>query len=174
MSVFIFFFPGFSLCVSWTLEPVSQQHLEAASSYFAVEGWPGSMRREGRKRIFLNLLRSGAWTVSTAHSMFVSIPCRPVGDPSRPVSMPCQMMCWVTVSSLRRPRLEERGKNTSCKPLVLCQPSHSRGKSWGQSVGRVSISQAVEMKTRLLQNVYFIVARSCFLRLREGAGARFH
>lgn len=150
------------------------------------------MRGEGGRRVFLNLQGEFApaqhlgcpwrvepagrlvWVVSSGNSVSVPIPCRPVGDPSRPVSMPCRMMCWAAVSSSRRPRLGERGKNTSCKPVVLCKPSDSRCKSWGQSIGRVNISQSVEMKTRLLQNVCFVVARSCFLRLREGVGARFH
>lgn len=142
----------------------------------------------GRRRVFLNLaagwvctnsaarlsLKSGAcwelvWIVSTGNSMFASIPCRPVGDPSRPVSMPCRTMCWAAVSSLRRPRLGEKGKDTSCKPAVLGKPSHCRWTSWGQSIDRFSISQGVEMKTRLLTKCIFYCIQELLFEA-EGGG----
>ena len=41
---------------------------------------------------------------------FISFPCRPAAVPFRRVSMPCQMMFWADANSLRRLRLEERGK----------------------------------------------------------------
>lgn len=112
---------------------------------FPTSGLQDRFASAKRSRLVLKSWNPVDRFVSCAHGGMVMLyfSCRPVEVPSRLVSMPCQMMFWADVNSLRRLRLEERGKYTSCEPAVLPQYSNMTLESWHLSISRFEHSKVM-------------------------------